>query len=277
MPKILQAGYPRSGNTLLWKILSEIQTARGEFRSFSRDTGFRQVKEFYEKEKLIHSEDAHVDKFSIVDGELAYVYPNEDMRYVRVAPLLFLEASSLLFTHDLPSLFLDRPGFDRIAVRFYVCRDPRPVYVSLCHHSVRPAILNLLPSLEIKTIEEIMRHDDLTVRWAERWKRHVRSYLDHREAFELIRYESLVSEKRETLRRIVAIVDPGSPFEGREQIVDSVLRVTDFESMQKASPGHVRKGGASEWTSEITSHARRIVEEIAGDEMRALGYRPADA
>lgn len=44
MPRILQARFPRSGNTLLWKILSEIQSERGEFRSFSRDSGFRQVK-----------------------------------------------------------------------------------------------------------------------------------------------------------------------------------------------------------------------------------------
>lgn len=272
MRKILQAGYPRSGNTLLWKILSGIQTELGEFRSFSRDAGFRQVKEFYEKEKLIHSEDAHVDKFSIVDGELAYVYPNEDMRYVRVAPALFLEASSLLFTHDLPSHFLDRPEFDRVDVRFYVCRDPRPVYVSLCHHSVRPAILNLLPSLKIKTIDEIMQRDDLTVRWADRWRQHVRSYLERRGAFELIRYETLVSQKRTTLQRIVEIVGPESPTERREQIVDSILCATDFESMQKASPGHVRKGGASEWAAEITHRAQRIVEEVAGDEMRALGY-----
>jgi hypothetical protein len=37
----------------------------------------------------------------------------------------------------------------------------------------------------------------------------------------------------------------------------------------------VRKGGASEWVDEITAPARRIVEEVAGDEMRALGYLEA--
>lgn len=272
MRKILQAGYPRSGNTLLWKILSHIQSERGEFRSFSVDAGFRQVKEFYEKEKLIHSEDAHVDKFSIVDGELAYVYPNEDMRYVRVAPALFVDTASLLFTHDVPSLFIDHPGFERVDLRFYVCRDPRPVYISLCHHTVRPAILKLLPSMRIKTLEEVMKRDDLTLRWAERWKQHVQSFLEHRESFDLVRYESIVSEKRDTLRRIVETVDPLAPVERREQIVESVLRVTDFHSMQHASPGHVRKGGTEEWMSEISTRARRIVEDVAGVEMRALGY-----
>lgn len=276
MRRILQAGYPRSGNTLLWKILSEIQVARGEFRSFSVDSGFRQVKEFYEQEKLIHSEDAHVDKFTIADGALAYVYPNEAMRAVRVHPRLFLESSSLLFTHDLPSQFVDLEGFDSVDVLFYVCRDPRPVYISLCHHSVRPTILKLLPSMKIRTLEEIMRRDDLTIRWAERWKRHVRSYLERADRFELVRYESLVEEKRETLRRIVSIVGADSCVERREQIVDSVMRVTDFGSMQKASPGHVRKGGADEWKSEISSHARKLVEEIAGAEMRALGYSPTE-
>lgn len=272
MRRILQAGYPRSGNTLLWKVLSHIQAERREFRSFSVDSGFRQVKEFYEKEKLIHREDAHVDKFSMVEGAFTYVYPNEDMRFIRVNPAVFIEASSLLFTHDVPSLFVDAPGFERIDVRFYVCRDPRPVYISLCHHSVRPAILKLLPSMKIKSIDEIMKRDDLTIRWAERWKQHVQSFLEHREAFELVRYESMVSEKRETLRSLVAIVDPKASDERRDQIVESVMRVTDFESMQKDSPGHVRKGGSDEWKSEITSHARRIVEQIAHEEMSALGY-----
>jgi Sulfotransferase domain len=272
MRTILQAGYPRSGNTLLWKILSQIQLELGALRSFSADAGLRQIKEFYEKEKLIHSEDAHVDKFSIVDGALMYIYPNEDMRYVRVSPPLFLGASSLLFTHDVPTLFLRHPGFEAVDVRFYVCRDPRPVYVSLCHHSVRPAILKLLPSMKIKTIDEIMQRDDLTIRWAERWREHVRSFLTHRDEFHLVRYETFVSQKRETLREIVGIVGRDVAEQRREQIVDAVLGVTDFEVMQKASPGHVRKGGASEWTSEISTHARRIVEEIAGTEMRALGY-----
>lgn len=214
-----------------------------------------------------------MDKLSIVDGALAYVYPNEGMRHVRVEPSLFVEASSLLFTHDVPSLFLERPCFDRIAVRFYVCRDPRPVYISLCHHSVRPAILRLLPSMRIKTLEEVMQRDDLTVSWAERWRDHVRSYLERSEAFELVRFESLVSEKRGTLRRIVETVDPESPVACRERLVDRVERVTDFHAMQKDSPGHVRKGGVDDWITEISLPARKIIEDVAGNEMRALGYR----
>lgn len=275
MPRILQTGFPRSGNTLLWKILSHVQQSLGQFRSFSVDSGFRQVKAFYEQEKLIHREDAEVDKFSMASGALAYVYPNEDMRSVRVSPALFLEYASLLFTHDEPSLFLDAPGFERIELRFYVVRDPRPVYVSLCHHAVRPAILRLLPSMKLRSLHAVMARDDLTVGWAERWKRHVRDYLDHRARFELVRYESLVGDKRETLSRLVARIAPKVDEAQREQIVDSTLEVTDFQSMQAASPEHVRKGGSDAWTAEIPDPARRIVEEIARDEMEALGYLDA--
>lgn len=275
MRSILQAGFPRSGNTLLWKILSHLQQELGQFRSFSVDSGFRQVKEFYEKEKLIHREDSQVDKFSIVDGALSYVYPNEGMRYVRVSPALFLEHASLLFTHDEPSLFVDSPGFDRVELRFYVVRDPRPVYVSLCHHSVRPAILRLLPSMKLKSLDEVMKRDDLTVRWAERWKRHVRSYLDQHARFELVRYESLIGTKRETLRWLVSKLAPELSRDRSERILDSAMDVTDFRSMQEASPEHVRKGGRDEWRSEIPDQARRIVEEVARDEMCALGYLDA--
>lgn len=277
MRRILQTGFPRSGNTLLWKVLSHIQQELGGFRSFSVGSGFRQVKAFYEKEKLIHREDYEVDKFSMVDGALAYVYPNEEMRYVRVDPELFLGASSLLFTHDEPSLFVGASGFDRVDVMFYVCRDPRPVYVSLCHHSVRPAILKLLPSMKIASLDEVMRRDDLTLRWAERWKRHVQSLFDQRSRFELVRYESLIEEKAATLRGLIAKVAPDLSPARASRILESTMAVTDFRAMQEASPGHVRKGALDAWTTEIPDRARRIVEEVAGDEMRALGYLGAAA
>lgn len=272
MRRLLQSGHPRSGNTLLWKILSHIQQERGVFRSFSSDSGFQQIKEFYEKEKLIHQEDTQVDKFSIVDGTFSYVYPNEDIRFVRVDPALFISASSLLFTHDTADGCIDTPLFDRIDARFYVCRDPRPVYVSLCHHSVRETVRRLLPSYELDSIEEIMARDDLTARWAERWKHHARSFLEHQDAFELVRYESLIGNKRETIRRIAQKVDPQIGEHDIDRLVDSTMRVTSFQSMQEASPEHVRRGGLDTWKAELSSHAEQIIVEIAEPEMRALGY-----
>ncbi len=276
MRRILQSGHPRSGNTLLWKMLSVIQTRRGDFRSFAIDSGLREIKEFYESEKLIHREDAWIDKFSVVDGRLCFVYPNEQLRALRVSPELFIGASSILFTHATPSEFVELPGMETVDARLYVVRDPRAVYVSLCHHAVRPAILRLLPSSRIRSLDEIRSREDLMIHWAERWRDHVRSYLDHADRFELLRYESLVSDKPATVRRLVDLAAPD--LDEVEALVASVLEETDFAEMQRASPGHVRRGGTDGWRSEIPARALEIVESIAGEEMRALGYatdRPA--
>lgn len=272
MARWLQCGYPRSGNTLLWNLLYRAQRAEGGFRSFCERSGFGRLMEFYESDKLLHRRHGKIDHFAVRDGQLCFVYPNVDCRHVELDAATFVEASSLLWTHGRPDSFLDQPWLDRVDRMLYVCRDPRPVYVSSCHHVVRPEYLRLLPQMELTTVEQVMDRLDLAEKWARDWSEHVKSFLAHRDRFLLVRFEDLVADKARVVAGLLRELEPGAEEGQIERRTAALLEATGVERMRRESPRHVREGSPGGWRDEIRDEARRIVEETAAEGMRELGY-----
>ena len=195
MKRVLLCGFPRSGNTLVWNILYHYQTISSDFSSFCQKSGVGRLMEFYESEKLFHSQHSFVDNFAIINNKICFVYPKETMRYVEIDSDMFVGYSSILTTHEKVTSFIDFDFISKIDSMFYICRDPRAVYVSTCHHVVRPEYLKLLPNMKLKTVEEVMARKDLAEKWTRDWKEHVQSFLPFRHKFMLVKYEELIANK----------------------------------------------------------------------------------
>jgi len=177
MGKILLCGYPRSGNTLMRQILSEYQKEKHQFSSFAEHSGISTLMRFYEQDKFLYNGRSEIDLFTIINGSFHFVYPNHECRNIKVDQKMFTSSSSLIRTHNVPHLFIDLPILSGIDHLIYVYRDPRAVYLSLCHYVVSPVYVKLLPASKIRTAEEIMERDDLTVKWTTNWRDHIRPNL----------------------------------------------------------------------------------------------------
>jgi hypothetical protein len=272
MTKLLQCGYPKSGNSLLYNILSNYQKLTGTFSSFNEKAGFTQSMQTNEKDKLLFKNHEYVDNFIVKNNQIYVLYPNTKNRQFKVDINSFINTSSLLWTHQRAADFINQPLMSKVGKMFYVCRDPRAVYISMCHHVVRPEYLRLLPMMKIKNAPEIMKKKDLTEKWICAWRDNIRDYLKYKNRFILLKYEELVSNKRQVLHNIIKNIDGKIDEANSDKMVKHLLKTTDLHRMMKENPEHVRKGKIDSWQEEISSSTRQFIEDTTQKEMQFLGY-----
>jgi hypothetical protein len=89
-----------------------------------------------------------------------------------------------------------------------------------------------------------------------------------------IRYEDLLRDTPETLRRVLALL---SARRGKG-VIDHCIRATSFERVSKRRRGEedpgsfFRKGIAGDWRGVFTERDREIYEELAGERLIEMGY-----
>jgi hypothetical protein len=89
-----------------------------------------------------------------------------------------------------------------------------------------------------------------------------------------IRYEDLLQDSRETLRRVLELLRARRG----DWVVERCLQATDFERLSnrrrgEEDPGsHFRKGIAGDWREVFTPRDRAIYEELAGERLIEMGY-----
>lgn len=268
--RVLQCGFPKSGNYAVYRLLAALLDAHGARRSFKRRSGLAHVAETLGAEQLLFPEAAEVDAFSFASGAAALEFPHPACRWLPVDPAVLLAGSTLLWTHDRCGVAA-RPELAAVSHRVYVARDGRDVVTSLAHHVVRPPIRRLHPEYRHTSADEVVADLPLFTRYARRWSEHVGSYLKHRERFLLVRLEDLARDPAGTVERVAATLGLA---------VDAAAlgaRLT-FAALAPGAPGHLRRGVAGGWRDAFGPAQRRAFDAVAGEALAALGYaRGADA
>lgn len=267
--RVLQCGFPKSGNYGVYRLLAAVLGAHGLHRSFKRRAGIARIAEALASEQLVFPEAVEVDAYSLASGAARLELPHPACRWLPVDPALLLDGSTLLWTHDSCELALD-PRLEAVTHRVYVVRDGRDVLDSLAHHVVRPAIRRLHPEYRHARPEAVVADLPLFASYARRWAAHVESYLAHREHFLLVRLEDLIREPEATVERVAATLDLA---------VDAAMlgpRLA-FAALAPAARGHLRRGAVGGWRDTFGAAQRRIVDEVAGAALAALGYPPTEA
>jgi hypothetical protein len=177
----------------------------------------------------------------------------------------------------------------------HIMRDGRDVAVSLMHHFWRMAkdrggIFELEPvelekrdayladpqgflaSGESIFTEERLRQ--MAVRWSRRVSKASRDGAAHPGNFYQLRYEDLLEEPEEHLKRIFGLLGARS----EEALVSHCVEQNRFEKLAKRSKGRedpdsfYRKGIAGDWSSTFTQRDREIYNEVAGKVLLEMGY-----
>ena len=88
MIKVLQSGYPKSGNYLLYKIISKLLKSQNSLSSFSKKTGISDLSEKFWSDNKIFPERSEVDNVRIL---------NNNLFLETIAPDTFIEVDAKLF------------------------------------------------------------------------------------------------------------------------------------------------------------------------------------
>ena len=179
----------------------------------------------------------------------------------------------------------------------HIVRDGRDVAVSAMHHWWRLAkdqpegVFALTPE-ELKIRDAYLRDregflasgrsiftEERLGQLARRWSYRVgKSHQDGTalcgERYLEIRYEDLLRDTPETLRRVLELLRARRG----EGVIEHCIRATNFERVSKRRRGeedpssHFRKGIAGDWRGVFTERDREIYEELAGDRLIEMGY-----
>src|SRR5690606_6397458 len=166
--RVLQCGFPKSGNYGVRRLLQALLAAHGRYASFKRRSGLARIAETLGRAQLAFPEAAEVDAFSFASGACQLELQHPDCRWVPVDPALLVAGSTLLWTHD-PADVIERPELAAVTHRVYVLRDGRDVLESLAHHVVRPEIRRLHPEYRHTTAEAVLADLPLVTSYARRW------------------------------------------------------------------------------------------------------------
>ncbi len=271
--RILQCGFPKSGNYLLWKILQVCQAEEGIYTSFSKKSGITKLyegiyallglgkyfKEALEIDEIEPNENGELKFFKLMITGNPFFCGHLD-----TDTALLTSVSSLLWTHSLPEEVAGN-GFLKDRLRIYIIRDGRAVVNSLIHHNVRQETLKFMPFYKYTRVDEIYNDEWLFRRYVEKWKKHVYSYLNTKEKFMLVRFESLTDENKQDLKSILSLF-------GLENRLKEFSEKFSFNSMKKNSGTHLRKGRNDDWKNHFTGKHKDIFKEIAGELLIKLGY-----
>ncbi|RIL00270.1 MAG: hypothetical protein DCC71_18870 [Proteobacteria bacterium] len=266
--RILQCGFPKSGNYGVQRLLAAILDAHGLRRSYKRRVGLARVAEAFGS--LMFPEAAEVDAFSFASGRCRLEFPHAACRWLDVDPALLLDGSNLLWTHD-PCEVALRPELAAVTHRVYVLRDGRDVVDSLVHHVVRPEVRALQPEYRYATPAQVYADERLFASYARRWAEHVASWLRARERFVLVRFEELASDPAGVAAKLAHAL-------GMAADAEEIGAAVSFRALRAAAPGHLRRGAAGGFRDAFGAAQRRVFDAVAGDVLAAAGYaREADA
>lgn len=267
--RVLQCGFPKSGNYGVYRLLAAVLGAHGLHRSFKRRAGIARIAETLGADQLLFPEAAEVDAFSLSAGGARLELPHPACRWLPVDPALLLEGSTLLWTHDPCERALD-PRLAAVTHRVYVVRDGRDVLESLAHHVVRPALRRLHPEYRHARAEAVLADLPLLASYARRWAAHVTGYLANREQFLLVRLEDLIREPEATVARVARAL-------GLAVDAAALAPRLAFDALAPGARGHLRRGVVGGWRDAFGAAQRRIVDEVAGAALAALDYPPTGA
>ncbi len=265
--KIIQVGYPKSGNSLLHKLCILSLEKLGKHKTFMKSSG---LSECFKKIYTLHGvneqfyNQIEVDSVRINNGDLLLVnlFPVDDLLTLNIEPSTLLSTSNLVWSHCRPSeihLFLLN-----FSIRFYIIRDGRDVINSLIHHTCRKDILKLVPKYKLESPEKVYERYDIFKKYIYEWKQNILSYKKISYLFTEIRFENL-KKFGSDYEKILSIFK-------LEKFHDNFKDKLKFDAMKNDSPLHLRKGVTGDWKNYFSDKHKKIFKEIAGDLLIELGY-----
>ena len=262
MLKVLQCGYPKSGNYFLWKLISLCQRKKGYYSSFLVKSGLSELlKHLFKSHGVspVFKEYFEVDDVTIQENEI--IIANFPDLPVKVDPELILHSSSLIWTHSEPEKIIKFAL--RVPVRFYLIRDGRDVVNSFIHHTCRENIRKLY-GYQITEPAKVYERLDIFEKYVYEWTKHIKSFLEWRNLFIEVRFEELVNFGKhfQLILKLFSL----------EKERDFFVKELSFEKLKINNPEHIRKGQIGNWKEFFSEKHKEIFKEIGGDLLIKLGY-----
>lgn len=261
--KILQIGYPKSGNYWLYRIIQETLDMAGvEKKNFIRQHPIYPIAREWE---LSYPEQVDINMMDILYSGCFFRISSIFRKRIE-DPEAYINSNTHVWSHSNYCKMSEQifPMFDKI---IYIIRDPRDVALSKADFAFTPYMKKHYPTwhespsqyLEVET-ENIAR----------KWRDHVEEYLEHavRQNIMILFYERL---QQNFIRELSLLLDYlGFSFSQKQK--DKINRKVSAGRMREESPRHVRKARHYKWINEMPAGITMQMIGLTEDILKELGY-----
>ncbi|NJY62126.1 sulfotransferase domain-containing protein [Salinimicrobium sp. CDJ15-81-2] len=261
--KILQIGYPKSGNFWLYQILQQLLEITG-----NGSENFIQQHPIYPLAKtweLNFPEQADIDVIDITDLQTTYrissifKMPVENWN-------TYLQKTNHVWTHS-PVCKRSEKVFSLFDKKVYIIRDPRDVLLSASRYFCSDYMLKYFPQEETEPQAFLEKNFE---RLLQEWVWHVWDHLRLQEKSKLhiCYFEGFLNDFQQEFSLLLDYLQLKLNSEEKE----SLEKAVSFSHLQKKNPKHLKKGSHGQWTEGLTEEQQEKTETIAGPLINYLGY-----
>ena len=284
------ASYPKSGNTWLRTILGQLLFSKNKkesevFKNLDLITSYPQKKHLRNiSEKLTHSK--FKDQEEVIKN------------WVKSQDIINLDNKIKFFkTHNFACKRyneVDKKSYsftdlDNTLGVIYIIRDPRSIITSLKYH------------FSFKDYDEAFKMMSNTHMWLgdededavpqalSSWDTHYESWSKFPKNFLLIRYEDLLNNNKNEIKKIIKYLNKFFDIEENDEMINTVIKNTNFSNLKKQEDeqGFVESildentnkkknffhlGPENKWIKLLDKETINKIEEKFGPTMKKLGY-----
>lgn len=261
--KILQIGYPKSGNYWLYKIIQEsLNMAGTEQKNFIQQHPIYPIAREWE---LSYPEQVDINMIDILYKGCFFRISSIFRKRIEDVEA-YIDRNTHLWSHSNYCATSEDvfPLLDKI---IYIIRDPRDVALSKADFAFTRYMRKHYPTWH-ESPEQYLETEAKAI--ARKWKDHVEEYLQNsaRHDILILFYERLQQHFDKELALILDYLGFSFSEDQRNQIAHRV----SSEQLREESPQHVRKARHYKW---INNMSQEIIEEIVSEThnlMKRLGY-----
>ncbi|MGB7786006.1 MAG: sulfotransferase domain-containing protein [Salinimicrobium sp.] len=265
--KLLQIGYPKSGNFWLYQILEQILIRSGNFqKKFIQQHPIHELAKTWE---LNYPTQADIDMIDIT--ELQTVYRISSIFQMPVTNFSeYLQNTNHVWTHS-PVCERTAKVYKYFNKKVYVVRDPRDVVLSAAKYYCSPYMLKYFPQPISDPEEFLNQHFE---RLLQEWVWHVWDHLRLQEKFglHLSFFEGFKLNFQQELVLLLEYLQLKLPALEKIALEEAV----SFKTLKNKNPKHLKKGTSGYWMDRFSEEQAEKAEMIAGPLIRFLGYPERD-
>ncbi|MGK7395454.1 MAG: sulfotransferase domain-containing protein [Candidatus Cyclobacteriaceae bacterium M3_2C_046] len=261
--KLIQGGFPKSGNYWLYKIIDLILHLKDIKRK--RFIHSHPIYPLARQWELSYPEQVDIDMIDIFYQGVFFRISSAFRRKIEDFSA-YLEKTSQVWTH---SDFCEKskvvfPLFDK---RIYIIRDPRDVALSTAKFAFTPYMKKYYPTF-YSNESEYLEHELQKI--VSDWSRHVMEYIENANYYDIhiIFYERLKEDFSQTLDELLNYLQIDLSRENKEFIA----KETNFNNLKDQSPWHLNKGNYYRWKEKLDTRQQTLALETAEPVLDWLNY-----
>ena len=250
--KILQGGFWKSGNYLLFRILKDILTFNNLYETFYTKSGVSNIISKLCGGYLVFPEQSEIPEIFVKDSTIAIEFHHPLLKFIYPDPDTLFQTSSLLWSHENVSLL--KPFLGNFTHKIFIVRKSEAVINSFMHHHVRPPLVNIDKNYKIKNIDDLYERYDIFEKYVDEYCAYMDDFFYIKNELFVISYLQLREEKIETIRKICEYLKLDyDPSKVEEQ--------TSFESFKKNEIRHARSGDNLDYQKYFTDKHYQIIKK----------------